>query len=75
MALDNDIATLSVWAPLDREVSVDTALLKQFVGVYETDPKHAAIITLENGQLQMEAKAGGLIVHFNGQNQVAKKVK
>jgi CubicO group peptidase (beta-lactamase class C family) len=108
MALDNDIATLSVGAPLDREVSMDTALLKQFVGVYETDPKHAAIITLENGQLQMEAKAGGLpksplvakserifllkaigaeiefvrdknkviqlIVHFNGQEQVAKKV-
>ena len=109
MALDNDIATLSVGKHLDREVSVDTALLKQFVGVYETDPKHAAIITLENGQLRMEAKAGGLpksplvakcenifllkaigaeiefvrdknkviqlIVHFNGQNQVAKKVK
>jgi CubicO group peptidase (beta-lactamase class C family) len=109
MILDNDIATLSVGKPLDREVSVDTVILKQFVGVYETDPEHTAIITLENGQLQIEAKAGGLpksplvaksesifllkgigaeiefvrdknrviqlVVHFNGQDQVAKKVK
>jgi hypothetical protein len=110
MALDNDIATLSVGKKLEREVSMDTASLKQLVGVYESDPKHAAIITLENGQLQMEAPAGGLpksplfakseniyflkiigaeiefikdknnrviqlVVHINGQKQVAKKVR
>lgn len=60
MALDNDIATLSVGKKLEREVGVDTSLLKQFVGVYEIDPEHPAVITLENGQLRMEAKAGGL---------------
>lgn len=109
MALDNDIATVSLGRELNREISVDTSLLKQYVGIYESDPQHPAEITLENGQLQMEAKEGGLpksplfaksanifflkaidaeiefvknrnkvtelIVHFNGQNQVAKKVK
>ena len=109
MALDNDIATLAVGKKLEREISVDTSLLRQYVGVYESDSEHPAIITLENGQLQMEAPAGGLpksplaarsknvfylkaigaeiefvkdnnrviqlVVHFNGQNQVAKKVK
>jgi hypothetical protein len=109
MALDNDIATLAVGETLEREISVDTSLLRQYVGVYESDPEHPAIITLENGRLQMEAPAGGLpksplvarsknvfylkaigaeiefikannsviqlVVHFNGQNQVAKKVK
>ena len=110
MALDNDIATLCVGQSLNKELHVETALLKQYVGTYESDPKHPAIITLENGQLQMEAKGGGLpksalfaksdnlfflkvidaevefvkdnnnkvtelIVHFKGQNQVAKKVK
>ena len=110
MALDNDIATLCVGQSLNKELHIETALLKQYVGTYESDPQHPAIITLENGQLQMEAKGGGLpkstlfaksnnlfflkvidaevefvkdnnntvtelIVHFKGQNQVAKKVK
>ena len=109
MGLDNDIATLAIGKSPNTEISVDANLLQQFVGVYESDPKHPAIITLEGGQLQMEAKAGGLpksplfaksenlfflkifdaeiefvrdkgkvtqlIVHFNGQNQVARKVK
>jgi CubicO group peptidase (beta-lactamase class C family) len=109
MALDNDIATLAVGKKLERETSVDTSLLRQYVGVYESDPEHPVNITLENGQLQMEAAAGGLpksplfaksnnvfflkviaaeiefakdnksviqlVVHINGQDQVAKKVK
>jgi len=109
MALDNDIATLCMGQSLDKELHIDTSLLKQYAGVYESDPQHPAEITLENGQLQMEAKGGGLpksplfaktdklfylkvikaeiefvkegnkvielIVHFNGQNQIAKKVK
>jgi CubicO group peptidase (beta-lactamase class C family) len=34
--------------------------LKKYVGKYEFDKKHHAYITLENGQLQMEAPEGGL---------------
>jgi CubicO group peptidase (beta-lactamase class C family) len=60
MALDNDIATLCLGKQLEKSISVDTEELKKYVGVYESDPQHPAIITLENGQLQMEAKAGGL---------------
>jgi CubicO group peptidase (beta-lactamase class C family) len=108
--LDNDIATLSVGKNLEREIKVDPDLLKQYVGQYDLDKKHHAYITLENGQLQMEAPQGGLpksplfakasnvfylkivaaeieftkdasgkvnemIVHFNGQDQISKKVK
>ncbi len=110
MALDNDIATLTIGGQLNKEIKLDPALLKPYAGVYESDPKHQAIVTLENGQLYLEAPAGGLpksplfaksknlfflkvidaeveftqdatgkvtqlIVHFRGQNQVAKKVK
>lgn len=109
IALDNDIATLCMGKKLNKGINVDTSLLKQYVGVYESDPQHPAVITLENGQLQMEAKGGGLpksplfpksenifflkiinaeiefvkvenkviqlVVHFNGQNQTAKKIK
>ena len=35
-------------------------VLKKYVGTYEFDKKHHASITLENGQLQMEAPQGGL---------------
>jgi uncharacterized protein DUF3471 len=110
MALDNDISTLSVGKNLEREIHVDSNILKQYVDIYQTDPQHPATITLENGQLQMEAPQGGLrksplfaksdnvfflkviaaeiefvkdnddklsemIVYFNGENQVCKKVK
>ena len=110
MALDNDIATLSVGGQLNKEIKVDNSLLQRYVGVYETDPKHQGIVTLENGQLYLEAPGGGLpksplfaksetlfflkvidaeveftkdkdgkvtqlVVHFQGQNQVGKKVK
>jgi hypothetical protein len=60
MALDNDIATLCLGKQLEKSISVDTEELKKYVGVYESDPQHPAIITLENGQLQMEGRAGGL---------------
>ena len=36
------------------------AVLEKYVGKYEFDKKHHAYITLENGQLQMEAPEGGL---------------
>jgi hypothetical protein len=110
LALDNDIATLCVGPSLKKALQIETALLKQYVGSYGSDPQHIAIITLENGQLQMKAKGGDLpmstlfaksnnyfrlkfideevelvkdntnkvtelILHFKGQNQVAKKVK
>ena len=109
MALDNDIATLAAGGQLVKEATVDPAILKRYVGVYRLDPKHEAIITLENGQLHIEAKAGGLpkspltpkdeksfllkildaevvfvtennvvtqlVVHFKGQEQIAKKVR
>ena len=35
-------------------------VLEKYVGKYEFDKKHHAYITLENGQLQMEAPEGGL---------------
>ena len=60
MTLDNDIATLSLGKKLQQSMNLDTADLKQYIGVYESDPGHPAIITLEDGQLQIEAKAGGL---------------
>src|SRR5262249_1980085 len=59
-ALDNDIATLSVGKKLEREINVNTTLLKQYIGVYQTDPQHHGIISLENGQLYIEAPQGGL---------------
>ncbi|HVX27865.1 MAG TPA: serine hydrolase [Parafilimonas sp.] len=60
MALDNDIATLSVGKKLEHEIEVDSNILKQYVGQYDFDKKHHAYITLENGQLQIEAPQGGL---------------
>jgi CubicO group peptidase (beta-lactamase class C family) len=85
-------------------------VLKKYVGQYDFDKKHHAYITLENGQLQMEAPQGGLpksplfaenetnfylkiinariefvkntsgnitelIAHYNGKDEVCKKVK
>ena len=35
-------------------------ILKKYVGQYDFDKKHHVYITLENGQLQMEAPQGGL---------------
>ena len=58
MKLDNDIATLSVGQNLEQEISVDTSLLKQYVGVYEVDLNninHKLIVTFENGKLFIEA--------------------
>jgi len=109
VALDNDIATLAIGGQLEKEVRLAPAILKRYIGVYQTDPQHEAVITLENGGLQMEAKAGGvpktaltplssskfllkvlgaevefvmvkdavtqLVVRFQGQEQVAKKIK
>ena len=60
MGLDNDIATLAVGKKLAPVVRVDPAVLKEYTGVYEADADHPVVVTLENGQLQMEAKAGGL---------------
>ncbi|MEJ0101936.1 MAG: serine hydrolase [Bacteroidota bacterium] len=60
MALDNAIATLAIGKKLQEEIKVDTSVLKQYVGEYETDPTHHGIITLENGQLYLEAPEGGL---------------
>jgi CubicO group peptidase (beta-lactamase class C family) len=60
MGLDNDMATLSIGKQLDPDIQVDTNAVKQYVGRYENDAKHPVIITLENGQLQMEAPKGGL---------------
>ena len=34
--------------------------MKKYVGQYDFDKKHHVYITLENGQLQMEAPQGGL---------------
>lgn len=41
-----------------KQLSSDS--LKKYVGTYEFDKKHHAYITLEDGQLQMEAPEGGL---------------
>jgi len=60
MSLSNDIATLSIGKPLAKEVTVPEAILRQYVGVYAQDAGHDAIITLEKGQLQVEAPAGAL---------------
>lgn len=85
-------------------------VLKKYIGQYDFDKKHHAYITLENGQLQIEAPEGGLpksplfadsetnfylkiinasiefvkdasgniialIAHYNGKDEVCKKVK
>ncbi len=60
MDLSNDIATLAIGKELTREARVEESILKQYVGVYELDPGHTAIITLADGQLQVEAPGGGL---------------
>ena len=60
MGLDNDIATLSVGKQPNREISVNTNSLAQYVGRYEDNAKHPVLLTIENGQLQMEAPKGGL---------------
>ncbi len=92
------------------EIKLDDSVLEKYTGEYEFDKKHHAFITLENGNLQMEAPAGGLpksplfatdeknfylkiidarieflkdengkitglISHYNGKNEVCKKVK
>ncbi len=41
-------------------INLTDAVLKKYVGQYDFDKKHHAYITLENGQLQMEAPQGGL---------------
>ncbi|HZY40086.1 MAG TPA: serine hydrolase [Mucilaginibacter sp.] len=60
MLLSNDIVTLAMGKALAKEVNVADVILQQYVGVYQFDAAHSAMITLENGQLQMEALAGGL---------------
>jgi CubicO group peptidase (beta-lactamase class C family) len=44
----------------DTGVKLSDDVLKKYVGTYEFDKKHHAIVTLENGQLQAEAPEGGL---------------
>ncbi|HYJ64707.1 MAG TPA: serine hydrolase, partial [Parafilimonas sp.] len=41
-------------------VKLPDDVLKKYIGQYDFDKKHHAYITLENGQLQMEAPQGGL---------------
>jgi len=60
MLLSNDIVTLAMGKALQKEMKIADTILKRYVGVYQFDAKHSATITLENGQLQMEALAGGL---------------
>jgi len=60
MGLSNDIATMAIGKPLAKEAVVPDAVLQQYAGVYAQDATHTAIITLEKGQLQVEAPAGGL---------------
>jgi CubicO group peptidase (beta-lactamase class C family) len=60
LGLDNEIETLAVGKQLNQEIVVADSILRQYTGIYETDPKHQAVITLENSQLQIEADAGGL---------------
>jgi CubicO group peptidase (beta-lactamase class C family) len=44
----------------DTGIKLSGDALKKYVGIYEFDKKHHAIVTLENGQLQAEAPEGGL---------------
>jgi len=60
MSLSNDIATLAIGKALQKEVKVANAILQQYVGVYQFDTTHSATVMLENNQLQIEAKSGGL---------------
>jgi CubicO group peptidase (beta-lactamase class C family) len=60
MSLDNAIATLAIGKDLPHEVILDSASLAQYMGIYQTDPKHDAIVTLDSGQLYLETPAGGL---------------
>jgi len=48
----------SMYAGEGKQFPIDS--LKKYLGKYEFDKKHHAYITLENGQLQMEAPQGGL---------------
>lgn len=52
--LSNDIAKISIGKPLNSEVKLDEAILKQYFGVYEYDSKNKLIVTLENGSLFIE---------------------
>ncbi|MBV9961988.1 MAG: serine hydrolase [Parafilimonas sp.] len=91
-------------------VKLPDSFLKKYVGRYDFDKKHHAYVSLENGQLQIEAPQGGLpksplyaedetnfylkiinariefvkdasgnitelIAHYNGKDEVCKKVK
>ncbi len=60
MLLSNDIVTLAMGKSLQKELKVNEAILKQYAGTYQFDANHAATITLENGQLQIESQSGGL---------------
>ncbi len=41
--------------PLRKEVAVDAAILESYVGVYQLAPTFAITITLEDGQLMLQA--------------------
>jgi CubicO group peptidase (beta-lactamase class C family) len=93
-----------------KEIKLSDDVLQKYVGQYDFDKKHHVYITLENGQLQIEAPQGGLpkspllaendtnfylkiinariefvkdaagivtelISHYNGKDEVCKKVK
>lgn len=60
MPLSDDIATLAMGKSLQKEVKVADTILKKYVGIYQPDATHSAMITLENGQLQIESQSGGL---------------
>ncbi len=60
MYLSNDIATLAIGKTLTNEIKLSDKLLKQYTGEYALDAQHTAIISLDNGRLQIESQSGGL---------------
>jgi CubicO group peptidase (beta-lactamase class C family) len=60
MYLSNDIATLAIGKHLAADLKIDNSVLQQYTGEYAMDATHTATISLDNNQLQIESKSGGL---------------
>jgi CubicO group peptidase (beta-lactamase class C family) len=60
IGLSNDIVSVAGGKSLQKDIILPDSLLRSYVGVYEFDSKHPVVISFENGQLYIEAAAGGL---------------
>jgi len=54
IVLSNDIAKVATGKPLNNDLQLSEAFLKQYVGEYIFNAKHKLIVTLQNGNLFIE---------------------